>query len=238
MSRVRLLMVLILLFWPIFNCGAAEKSAAPHLVVEQPDFDFGKTWSGVKVEHSFILQNDGDAPLVIDRVRSSCGCTVALVSDREILPGGSAELTTTFDPARFHGNVVKTLYVYSNDPQFKVMQLYLRGKVIDAIQADPSRVDLGRIPVGQAQDYTVVLTNQSGEELTFLPPKTSQEEIRATIEPQTLAPGATAQMHLNIKPPEGRNRLNAFVVINSTSQRAAELRIPIFAIINRAEAAQ
>jgi len=234
MSRFSLLLVFFVLFVPVSYCFAAEAPLAPHLVVERPDFDFGKTWNGLKVQHSFVLRNEGSAPLVIDRVRSSCGCTVALLSDREILPGEEAELSATFDPTRFHGNVVKTLYVYSNDPAFKVVQLYLRGTVIDAIKAEPSRIDLGHMASDETKDYIVTLTNQSGEQLTFLPPRTSNKEVSAEITPQVVAAGAAAQLKLKIEAPEDRNRLNAYVVIQSTSERAAELRLPIFAIIKRA----
>ena len=234
MFRFSLLLVFFSLLVPVFHCSAAEAPLAPHLVVERPDFDFGKTWNGLKVKHSFVLRNDGNAALVIDRVRSSCGCTVALLSDREIPPGGEVELSATFDPTRFHGNVVKTLYVYSNDPAFKVVQLYLRGTVIDAIKAEPSRIDLGHMASDETKDYTVTLTNQSGEQLTFLPPHTSNKEVSAEITPQTVEAGAVAQLKLKIEAPEDRNRLNAYVVIQSTSERAAELRLPIFAIIKRA----
>lgn len=64
----------------LFVCLLASNSwAAPNLVVELPTFDFGEVPQGQTVRHSFSFNNDGDEPLLIEKVHSSCGCTAALV---------------------------------------------------------------------------------------------------------------------------------------------------------------
>src|SRR5210317_767272 len=50
--------------------------AAPDLKVEAPTFNFGEIYQGDKVPHVFEFTNQGEDPLLIDRVRSSwlyCG---------------------------------------------------------------------------------------------------------------------------------------------------------------------
>ena len=90
----------------------AVQAEGPKLVVEDADYSFGQTFQGTKVEHTFSFRNTGDAPLTVEKVRSSCGCTAALVSATLIPPGGKGEIRTTFDSGRFRGPVVKTIYLY------------------------------------------------------------------------------------------------------------------------------
>ena len=49
----------------------AQVSGKPKILFEQTEYDFGKMDQGVKVEHLFVFKNTGDAPLVVDKVRSS-----------------------------------------------------------------------------------------------------------------------------------------------------------------------
>ena len=37
--------------------------------------DFGQLTEGAQVIHTFILQNTGDAPVILSKVTASCGCT-------------------------------------------------------------------------------------------------------------------------------------------------------------------
>ncbi len=62
--------------------------AAPNLQFDNPKYDFGEVFQGGKVRHVFEFVNEGDEALYIDRVRSSCGCTAVLISEKNIPPGG------------------------------------------------------------------------------------------------------------------------------------------------------
>lgn len=47
---------------------ASEK---PKIFFEQTEYDFGKLDQGTKVEHLFLFKNTGNAPLLVNKVRSS-----------------------------------------------------------------------------------------------------------------------------------------------------------------------
>jgi hypothetical protein len=95
---------LILLF-----CLPGSADADPKIVAEKRDFQFGSILQGEKIAHVFKFHNAGDAPLHIEKVRTSCGCTAAVLSAKAILPGETGELKSTFDSARFSGSIVKTV---------------------------------------------------------------------------------------------------------------------------------
>jgi len=63
--------------------GAAEEGR-PRVALDEPVFDFGTVDRGARVDHTFRVPNRGGATLRIDHVKSSCGCTVAVLSEREV----------------------------------------------------------------------------------------------------------------------------------------------------------
>ena len=72
--------------------------------------------SGEVIRKSVIISNRGGAPLLIEKIESSCGCTVANLSSRELMPGVSAVLDLEVDTSGKVGGIVKKVSVYSNDP--------------------------------------------------------------------------------------------------------------------------
>ncbi|MDH5379626.1 MAG: DUF1573 domain-containing protein, partial [Cyclobacteriaceae bacterium] len=48
----------------------------PSFEFEKTDHDFGTITDGDIVKHTFTFKNTGDAPLIIQSARGSCGCTV------------------------------------------------------------------------------------------------------------------------------------------------------------------
>lgn len=61
----------------------------------------------------FTFTNEGDAPLLITKVKTSCGCTVPSYSKAPIMPGDSGELEIKYNTKRL-GAFTKTVTVTSN----------------------------------------------------------------------------------------------------------------------------
>ena len=106
MHRISLLLMTgLLLFW-----GMAAYAGEAKILVEKGNFDFGEIFEGQKVEHIFRFQNAGDEPLIIDRVRSSCGCwwpvrlcsahRACLWPGRAMRPSSSGSMAAPGVPAR------------------------------------------------------------------------------------------------------------------------------------------
>lgn len=130
----------LLLFLLIILTLPATVLAAPRLQAEAPLFNFGRIAEGTKTDHVFRFQNTGDAPLIISKVRSSCGCTAALLSSKNLAPGEWGELKTTFNSKGFQGKVTKTVSVYSNDPDQPQTKFRLQGEVQKEVMVTPRRL--------------------------------------------------------------------------------------------------
>ncbi len=67
---------------------------------EEMTYDFGKVMEGEIVEHDYKFKNTGTEPLVLKKVKASCGCTVPTWPRNAIAPGESALIHAKFDTKR------------------------------------------------------------------------------------------------------------------------------------------
>ncbi len=89
----------------------------PRISVSEEEWDFGKVIQGEKPTHIFIVKNEGEGDLIIERVKESCACIEASISTNRIKPGESAELKVSYDTTDYVGKDEKHIHIYSNDPQ-------------------------------------------------------------------------------------------------------------------------
>ena len=63
--------------------------------------------------YTFRWTNDGDAPLVITRVETTCGCAVPSFDRQPVLRGGEGSVTVTYHPRRHPGNFHRRIFVFT-----------------------------------------------------------------------------------------------------------------------------
>ncbi len=131
MKRVLALMGAVVVAAAVFAYLSA--GGTPRAEVVPPEYDFGRV-GYTEVVATLRLLNSGDAPLVVKGVSTSCGCTKAEVSRRQIEPGGEAELIISFDPRRMgveiEGEVYREVYVLTNDPENPELVVPVRAVVV------------------------------------------------------------------------------------------------------------
>ncbi|MBN2206443.1 MAG: DUF1573 domain-containing protein [Candidatus Aminicenantes bacterium] len=146
---------------------AAAKSA--RIQFKESAWNFGKVKEGVVLSHDFTFKNAGDADLVIEKVRTSCGCAAALVSDKTIAPGREGKVEVTFDTRSYSGKVTKYVYVDTNDPAEPNKELTVSADIEipprPRINVDPYNIDLGLLLEGDPVNGRFVVLNQGELEL-------------------------------------------------------------------------
>lgn len=89
--------------------------AAAKLTFTETNHDFGTIQEkDGDVTCEFAFTNTGDAPLLIVRASSSCGCTVPDYPRKPIRPGQSGVITVTYHAKGRPGPFQKSVYVYDN----------------------------------------------------------------------------------------------------------------------------
>jgi len=122
--------------------SSSGDTGGPKITIEQTEFDFGNVTEGDKLTHTFEIKNTGTAPLVIDRVRTSCGCTVADLKTKEIAPGASGQIEVTFDTKGRMGPNRKTITVSSNDKQTPNANIEIKANIERLLVFTPMSVRL------------------------------------------------------------------------------------------------
>jgi hypothetical protein len=87
----------------------------PVMSFEQNHFDLGTLHEGDVVERIYKFTNTGDAPLIITRIKASCGCTVPSGWSKEpIMPGQKGEFKVRFNTRNKIHKQHKTITIFCN----------------------------------------------------------------------------------------------------------------------------
>ncbi len=101
----------------------------PIISFDTTRYDFGKIKQGDVVNYTFKFKNTGTGPLLIRKVKTSCGCTTTFYSRDTIPPGGEGEIRVKFNSAHKIGRQVKVITVITNSPKTTKAILQLTGVV-------------------------------------------------------------------------------------------------------------
>lgn len=132
------------------NIGMEKATDKPKIVFEKLTHDFGKIYIGEIVEYGFKFKNQGTSELVVNNVKSSCGCTAALASKSHLLKDETGEIKVKFNPGRYVGKVSKSVTVNSNDPKNSSVKLTIAGEVIEEVSVKPKQINFGIIRKGDS----------------------------------------------------------------------------------------
>lgn len=174
---------------------------------------------------TFTWRNNGETPLVITRVRTTCGCAVPTFDKRPVKPGEKASVTVTYHPKGHPGSFARKIFLFTqlagNAPS---ATLELAGEVIPSARptyAYPhARGNLllkqevirftGTAPAAESIECLNGGndTLRIGIDTRILPPC-----IRAEFSPAELLPGAIGELTVRFDPAAGRapERIPVFI---------------------------
>lgn len=128
-------------------------SGGPKIEINPQRYDAGTvSMAEGLVKYTYEIKNNGEGDLKIDRIWTSCMCTTARLKvgdkeseefgmhsnpifwSQEIAPGEIGFLEVTFDPGHHGsqgtGSVVRAVYLSTNDPESKEVEVKLTANVI------------------------------------------------------------------------------------------------------------
>ena len=101
----------------------AEAQKGARISIEPTSFDFGKALPNKTLTKEFVVKNFGTEDLVIERVTTTCGCTVASGYDKLVKPGGTTNLRVSLETRNSSGRVERKIAVKSNDPEKAIAEV-------------------------------------------------------------------------------------------------------------------
>ncbi len=102
----------------------------PEIEFEKVVHDYGDVPFNGNGECEFRFTNTGTEPLLIQKPKSSCGCTIPSWPNEPILPGESEVIKVTYRTNR-SGVINKTVTVTSNAVNNSTVVLRIKGRVLD-----------------------------------------------------------------------------------------------------------
>lgn len=115
-------MAVLMLLGPLSGAGMGEG------LFDKQSFELGTMQEGEPAEFVIELKNTSDAPLSIEEVDTSCGCTIANAPKGPIKPGETARVSVSIDTSGKVGAMAKTLTIKTDQPG-QPHVLTLKGRV-------------------------------------------------------------------------------------------------------------
>ena len=119
---------LLFLFIAITSSFIFSQEVGPKIEFETLEINYGKISKGDNGIRIFKFTNVGSKPLIINKVYSSCGCTIPKKPSSPIGPGQGDEIQVKYDTNRV-GPIRKTITVLSNAINSPSMSLKITGNV-------------------------------------------------------------------------------------------------------------
>lgn len=94
---------------------------------EKETHDFGNIPHNKPASYNFKFSNSGDAPIIVNEVKPSCGCSVAEFTKTPVKPGESGTVSVTYNAAA-KGPFTKQFTIRSNT-KTPVKTLTIKGNV-------------------------------------------------------------------------------------------------------------
>jgi len=120
--------------------------------------NFAKYPANQQKKCTFDIVNTGNSPLRIEKIRTSCGCTSANISDREIAPGCNEQLVVSIPPEGISGPFSHGIFIHSNADNEKIKMLTVSGEACPLAVVLPSdKLYLGTLKRGTTLSRQFIL---------------------------------------------------------------------------------
>ncbi len=159
--------ILALVCFQIALIGTAF--AAPRIVFNENEHDFGELEQGKNGEHFFTFKNAGDEPLKINKIKTSCGCTASSTEKKLFEPGEKGEVKVVYKTKNRSGSFTQKVRLFTNDPDIPEAILNIRGVVklgpAPVLAVKKPHVELGVFHMKNRASFTLAIENTGDKAL-------------------------------------------------------------------------
>lgn len=114
------------------------KMKNPKIVcINSPTFDWGVINEDTSTEHDFIVKNEGNTDLVIENIKTGCGCTKVEISKHTLTPNETATLKVKYVARNISNRETIAVWVKSNDKKTPIIEFLMTGLVKLSLACHP-----------------------------------------------------------------------------------------------------
>lgn len=156
----------------------------PKAVLEKSEMDVGTVEAGQEVVHTFVVRNEGEAPLLLARGGTTCQCTLSEAAKEPIPPGQSGEVQMKIKPQTSGTTKREVATILTNDPKLKQFELVLNAKYEERFVVTPRGTwPLGDVSEDKVAEITATITSATVEQFQIVDLKSSEERLSAVATP-------------------------------------------------------
>ena len=177
---------------------------------------------------AYVFTNTGNAPLTIENLKTSCGCTKVEGWEQTIAPGETGSFKIKFDSKRFTGKVVKSVIVTTNAANHPggVVKLKVEMNVYSPVRESTNTASFGSVVLAKGvPSKTIRLTVTDGP-IEFGTPTVTNPEFSVSL--RTVEPEKIYELNVEIPNPQ-LGTLGGELILPVKHQRVKELRYPVYA---------
>lgn len=157
----------------------------PSVSVDKLEDDFGDVHVGRKVEKRFVVTNTGNAPLAIESIETTCGCTSATAEKSRLDPGEKTEIAVSYDTTDLSaGKKTQAVKIHTNVPKQAVVSIRLYANIVRDVVLEPeslvARLAPGQNPIG----FSVLAKNNSDKPVSIHVARTRGAVAKAVFQPE------------------------------------------------------
>lgn len=217
---------------------AKQPEQAQQVVPDRPviDFssrehDFREVFKGDTAEHIFTVFNRGGQDLVLERIKTSCGCTAAILSDQIIKPGETGEIKVNYDTSKGMGAIEKKVTVISNDPENEQAILKVKLFLQVEVEAVPNTAYFGAIFADKEDNNRRVrVTSPTLEDLNIREVAIDSEHVAYDVSNAT--DGSNGKViSFRIKNSAPLGEFSALATVTTNSEKQPTITVPIEATV-------
>jgi hypothetical protein len=165
------------------DVGPSRSAKLPRAVLKENNRDLGVLDREDACRHTFIIRNDGDAPLKIAKAGTSCKCTVSVLPAGDIPPGKGGPIEIESKTDGVEGAFSHTAEFATNDPKLPRFELTIRGVIRDYLAARPSSIQTSDLAPGKPVEMSTVIVSEAWDSFTLENVTTSLEGLTWEFQP-------------------------------------------------------
>jgi hypothetical protein len=209
---------------------AVASEGTPKIEFSELAWDFGEVFPGDEATHEFKIFNKGDGLLKINNVRSSCGCTAAVTSKKEIGPGEEGSVKAAYNTHQGRGKVTKFITVFSNDPDQPEVKLRVSVTIMVDVEVIPNKAYFGHIFRDEDNKREIKVSSSTIDDFEVTEIETNNEHIATELVDAADDPKAKTLI-VRIKDDAPLGRFQGNIVLHTNSKKQDKVTVPIIADI-------
>ena len=155
-------------------------------LTDQREHNFGTVARASKQVHVFEFENTTGSDLLLNSVRTSCGCTKPKILTQHVKPGQIGQIQATFDTLKFYGDKGATVSVsiqkLGQYSEFAEVQFAVKGKIRRDVVVSPGMFDFQDVNISETAKRTAKLWYAGKPDWKILDVKSTNSNLKIDFE--------------------------------------------------------